>query len=110
MARLIIKYAPSVLLSVMKLNNDSRQKWNWREKYIGKPGCLSLFESVKKYPGERFVYMNCYLFGWFTTTCGEIVIDGDILTITTRNSRYVFKIEEILPWQKNEKPEKELSD
>ena len=108
MAKLIMKYAPSVLLSVTKLNDDSEQKWDWRKKYIGEYGCLSIFESVNTYPGKRFVYMNCYLFDDLTTTCGEIVIDGDLLTITTKNSKYEFKIgKEFKPWQENESQEME---
>ena len=111
MAKLITKYAPSVLLSVTQLNNDSEKKWNWRKDYVGEPGCLSIFESIKTYPGKRFVYMNCYFFGDLTTTCGEIVINGNLLTITTKNSRYEFKIgQELKFWQKSEKAETELSD
>ena len=111
MAKLIAKYEPSLLLSVEKRNEEPDVEWGWRIGYVGKPGCLCVFESERKRPGERFVRMCCYSQDDLTTTYGEIMIDGDRLILTTRNSRYVFKIGKgVRSWQENESQEKEPSD
>jgi len=113
MARLIAAYAPSVLLSVEKRSDMEDNMWDWRLGYIGKQGCLSLWESERKHPGKRFASMSCYSTDELKTGFGEIVRDGNCLTITTKNSRYTFLTgPEVEVWQKrgSEKPEKELSD
>ena len=67
-----------------------------RKNYIGCIGQLKLYESEKKFPGEKFLYFWGFDFKEFSkwdlkTSYGDLTIDGDILTFLTKNSRYVFK-------------------
>ena len=93
MAKLISTYEPAVLLSVEKLVDVSDREWNWRMGYIGKPGRLRILESEHKHPGQKFVHLVCYTTNDLKTGCGELNVVGSLITITTKNSRYVFKTE-----------------
>lgn len=109
MARLIAVYEPAVLLSVEKLDRTEDRMWDWRLGYIGKPGCLSVWESERKQPGGRFLHMICRSTDVLKTGCGEIKEDGGRVSITTKHSRYIFLIgAEAEAWQKkrSESPER----
>ena len=90
MARLIAAYESVVLLSVEKRDAAEDRVWDWRLGYIGKPGCLSVWESERKQPGQRFARMDCRSTDVLKTGCGEIKEDGGCLTITTKHSKYIF--------------------
>jgi len=92
MAKLIAKFAYAELKSVEVKKEAQTEGWEWREDFIGKIGTLSLFESEHKHPGKRFVYMNCFDGGEFTTGCGEVEISDTELKTTSKNSVYIFKI------------------
>ena len=92
MARLITAYEPALLLSVEKLGDTGDALWDWRLGYIGKPGCLSVLESERKNPGQRFLYLRCYSTDTLKTGYGEITEDDRTLIITTQKSRYTFWI------------------
>ena len=112
MARLIAVYESAVLLSVEKRDGTEDRVWDWRLGYVGKPGCLSVFESERKHPSQRFLCLNCRSTDELTTGCGEIMEDGGRLSITTKHSRYIFLIGgEAEAWQKrrSESPETGLS-
>jgi hypothetical protein len=104
MARLISAYEPAVLLSVEKQGDMVENRmWDWRLGYIGKPGCLSIWQSEQKSPDEQFISMNCYSTDVLKTNFGEIVREGNLLSITTKNSRYTFLTgPEVEICQKNE--------
>ena len=112
MARLIAVYESAVLLSVEKRDAVEDRVWDWRLGYIGKPGCLSVWESERKHPGQRFLHLNSRSTDELTTGCGEIMEDGGRLSITTKHSRYIFLIGgEAEAWQerRSESPETGLS-
>ena len=109
MARLIAVYESAVLLSVEKRDGTEDRVWDWRRGYIGKPGCLSVWESERKQPGQRFLRMDCRSTDVLKTGFGEIMEDGRHLTITTKHSKYSFLIgAEARAWQKrkSEGPER----
>ena len=111
MAKLIVRYAPSELLSVEKLSEVPDYDWSWRLEYIGRPGYIDVFESQYKHKGEIFIYLGCFDGNQMTTGYGTIEIEEDRLTITTKNSRYEFSIgKEYHPWQENANKEKGPSD
>ena len=110
MARLIAAYESAVLLSVEKRDAAEDRVWDWRLGYIGKPGCLSVWESERKHPGQRFLHLNCRSTDVLKTGFGAITEDSGRLSITTKHSRYIFLIGgEAEAWQKkrNESPETE---
>ena len=75
--------------------------WDWRLGYIGKPGCLSVWESERKHPGQRFLCLNCRSTDELKTGFGAITEDGGRLSITTTHSKYIFLIgAEAEAWQK----------
>ena len=90
MARLIAVYESAVLLSVEKRDVTEDRGWDWRLGYIGKPGSLSVWESERKHPGQRFLRLNSRSTDELKTGCGEITEDGGCLTIITRHSKYIF--------------------
>ena len=101
MARLIAVYEYAVLLSVEKRDAAEDRMWDWRLGYIGKPGCLSVWESERKHPGQRFVHLNCCSTDELKTGFGAITEGGGRLSITTKHSRYIFLIgAEAEAWQK----------
>ena len=112
MARLIAIYEPAVLLSVEKRDGTEDRVWDWRLGYIGKPGCLSVWESERKHPGQRFARMDCRSTDVLKTGFGAITEDGGRLTIITKHSKYIFLIgAEAEAWQerRSESPEMGLS-
>ncbi len=113
MARLIAVYESAVLLSVEKRDGTEDRVWDWRLGYIGKPGCLSVWESERKQPGQRFARMDCCSTDVLKTGFGAITEDGGRLSITTTHSKYIFLIgAEGKAWQKrrNENQETGRSD
>ena len=100
MARLIAIYEPAVLLSVEKRDGTEDRVWDWRLGYIGKPGCLSVWESERKHPGQRFLHLNSRSTDELKTGCGEITEDSGRLSIATKHSKYIFLIgAEAEAWQ-----------
>ena len=95
MPRIIKEYYNSYLKEVENLSEKDDLTWNWRRDFIGVNGILNLMESTEKHPGKQYVYMNYGSFdqnGYLRTSCGEIDITGDQLTIVTKNSKYVFHL------------------
>ena len=111
MPRLIRQYERAVLESAVRNDESSGGHWEWRERYIGVEGVLSVYESTSKAPGKCFIRMEYYggyklvpaddspgeleIMGegrFFTTSPGELTDAGDQLWLTTKNSQYVFKL------------------
>ena len=78
--------------AVTKICDKSYDEWKWRERYIGYQGELFVFESLEKHPGKRYLNFTDHSRNWLNTGCGEYVIEGNILTMTTKNSIYEFEI------------------
>ena len=78
--------------SVAKISDMEYKKWKWREQYIGFQGELFVFESTEKYPGKLYLNFTDHSRNCLNTGYGEYVIDGNILTMTTKNRIYEFEI------------------
>ncbi|MBR4554432.1 MAG: hypothetical protein IKO27_02440 [Ruminococcus sp.] len=111
MPKLIKQYACAALDSAVKRDGSLAGDWEWREKYIGREGVLSVYESVSLSPGQHFIHME-YCGGlklrpaddaprelevtgtvsYFRTGTGELTDAGDELWLRTKNSEYVFKL------------------
>ena len=52
---------------------------------------MKLYESVNKHPGKFFAYIDngtkCY-----RTSCGELVKNGNSITVITDHAEYTFDI------------------
>lgn len=112
MPRLIRQYQRAVLESAVRSDEfKDGIYWEWREKYVGVEGVLSVYESTTRSPGACFICMEYYggyklkpaddtpgeleIVGegkFFTTSLGLLTDAGDQLWLKTRNSEYVFKL------------------
>ena len=68
---------------------------NWRAEYFHKPGLIGIFASEHKAPGKMFAHFFPYdpdspFQKRLRTSVGDLTIDGDIYTMTTKNSIYTF--------------------
>ncbi len=111
MPRLVRQYERAVLESAVRSDEKTAGRWEWRERYIGAEGVLSVYESTTKAPGKCFIRMEYYggyklmpaddtpdeleIVGegrFFTTGLGSLTDAGDQLWLITKNSEYVFRI------------------
>ena len=79
----------------------------WRKRHFGY-GLLILFKSEYKMPGKTFVCFYKEAPGelippYFRTSPGEQKIQGNNLFLTTRNSCYTFRLEQLIPESKQKK-------
>lgn len=94
MAKLVLEFPHAVMREVTALN-EALEKTNWRIVYVGRPGRLRIMESEYLHPGERFIdiiYEGFDHEGELRTTCGQIQLNGNLLAIVTKNSRYIFEV------------------
>ena len=73
---------------------------NWRAEYFHKPGLIGIFASEHKAPGKLFAYFFPYepdlpFQKRLRTSVGDLTIDGDIYTMTTKNSIYSFSSDDL---------------
>lgn len=99
MAKKIADYGIVVCRKVVPAKDPS-VIWSWRQNYIGRQGELLLLESETKHPGKTFLYfsgsewseeMQDYDDWYLRTGCGELSIDGNVLTFRTQNTIYTFE-------------------
>ena len=94
MPKQIKYYSIAEFKSVEKVSDKQYELWKWREKYIGFHGELFIFESIKKFPGKRYIHFTDQ-HNYITTGYGEYSVDGNTITLTTHNSIYKFIILEV---------------
>ena len=93
MAKLKI-IASGTLITVEKNDPELElDKWSWRKKYEGFDGRMEVLESTKRYPGKNYIIVYDIDMNWIKTGVGELTDNGDTLVLTTKNSKYTFKIE-----------------
>ena len=71
---------------------------DWRSAYVGMPGLIVVYESERKAAGKKFIYffpdfsddLDWLAQDWLRTSSGELRVEEETYTITTRNSTYVF--------------------
>lgn len=74
--------------------NDERKSdedWGWRKKYEGFCGIMNLYQSQRKYPGKYFIGIYDIDLQHLKTSAGDLITDGNQITLTTKNSKYIFK-------------------
>lgn len=76
---------------------------DWRSAYVGPAGLVAVYESEHKAAGKKFACFfpdmpDQFTQDWLRTSAGELRVEEETYTITTRNSSYVFvRDEEALP-------------
>lgn len=92
MAKVIETFENVTLASVEQLDDRNIYEWDWRCKFVGCTGTLYIGESEHKRPGERFIILTDKKDFRLTTGYGDIEHTDEYLTITTKSSKYIFKI------------------
>lgn len=91
MPKLIDFFNVAELISVEKTSDMDYGMWKWREQYLHYQCELFIFESEEKRKGERYIHFTSH-HEYLTTGYGTYTISDNIITMTTRNSIYKFKI------------------
>lgn len=92
MAKIIETFENATLVSVEQFTETPLYEWDWRCQFTGCKGTLYIGESQHKHPGERFIMLTDKKDFRLTTGCGIIERIEECIFITTKNSRYIFKI------------------
>ena len=85
-------YQNVIIQSVQKISDMDYEEWKWREQYVDFQGTVSIWESTEKFKGKHFISFNDLMGNYMHTGCGEYTVSDNIITMTTRNSIYTFKI------------------
>ena len=85
-------YQNVIIQSVQKISDMDYEEWKWREQYIDFQGTVFIWESTEKFKGKHFISFNDLMGNHMHTGCGEYTVSDNIITMTTRNSIYTFKI------------------
>lgn len=92
MAKVIETFENATLISVEQLTEAPLYEWDWRCMFTGCKGTLYIGESQHKRPSKRFIMLTDNKDFRLTTGYGDIEQTEDYITITTKSSRYIFKI------------------
>ena len=93
----LIKYSFGKLNKAV-CRTTGKEHEDWRDGHVGCVGIICIYESLKKHPGEKFIYFfHDYDPSWpdiryLRTTYGEITETEEEIIIETRNSQYTFSI------------------
>ncbi len=85
-------YQNVIIKSVEKISDMDYEEWKWRDEYINFQGILSIWESTEKFKGQHYISFNNLMGDWMHTGYGTYTISDNIITMTTRNTIYKFKI------------------
>ena len=91
MAQLIRQHLGQ-LISVESRKTMQEEKWGWRKDYIGFCGAMSIYESLYTAPNKKFIVIYDIELHYLKTGAGELEEENGIITLTTKNSVYKFKI------------------
>ena len=92
MAKIIETIENATLVSIEQLDNRNIYEWDWRCKFKGCKGTLYIGESQRKNYGKRFIMLTDSKDFRLTTGYGEIEKTEGYIAITTKSSKYIFKI------------------
>ena len=87
MGILVKIYVPAAIVSVKKLSDMSDEEWGWRNDTVGRIGALGLYKS-----GQLYHIIHKTIFNELSTSKGVLKIEDNMLTLTTKNTEYVFEI------------------
>lgn len=95
MAKLVSKHF-GMLLSVEPTEKTKDDKtWSWRKKYEGFLGIIHVYQSQHRSLNKHFIAICDIDLNCLETSSGELTHRSNILTLTTRNSIYIFKLIDI---------------
>ena len=92
MAKIIETIENATLVSVEQLDDRNIYEWDWRCKFTGCKGTLYIGESQHKNHGKRFIMLTDFKNFRLTTGYGDIEKAEEYITITTKSSKYIFKV------------------
>ena len=92
MAKIIETIENATLVSVEQLDERNIYEWDWRYKFTGCKGTLYIGESQCKNPNKRFIMLTDNKDFQLTTGYGSIEKTEEYITISTKSSKYIFKI------------------
>lgn len=92
MKKVIETIENATLVSVEQLDDTLSYEWDWRCQFVGCNGTLYIGESEQKRPGNRFIMLTDNKDFRLTTGYGDIEQAEEYITITTKSSKYIFKI------------------
>ena len=92
MAKIIEIFENATLVSVEQLADTPSYEWDWRCQFTGCKGTLYIGESQHKNPNKRFIMLTDNKNFRLTTGYGKIEQTEEYITITTKSSKYIFKI------------------
>lgn len=88
----LIKKGFGKLVSVEPSDKRKGDKdWEWRTKYEGFYGIMNLYQSQRKHPGKYFIVIYDIELQYLKTGAGDLITDGNQITLITKNSQYIFK-------------------
>ena len=91
MSKLIKDYFWTKLSDIKVSENLTREQKYTRLQYLGFVGNMKLYESVNKHPGKFFAYIDNGM-KYYRTSCGELVKNGNSITVITDHAKYTFDI------------------
>ena len=62
-----------------------------RKKHEGFFGIINLYQSERKHPGKYFIGIYDIDLQYLKTSAGDLITDGNRITLTTKNSKYIFE-------------------
>ena len=71
------------------------QAWNWRKEFEGFCGVMHIYQSQRNYPGKHFIVIYDIEQNHLKTGAGDLIYNGNRITLTTKNSIYTFECIEI---------------
>ncbi len=83
----------ATLLSISPIHTEQDADWSWRLQYVGIRGTMYIMRGERKYSNKIFIVLSSDDKGSIQTSCGTLAENGNIITLTTGQSIYKFKIE-----------------
>lgn len=87
MGRLVKIYDSVRIASVKKISDADDKTWAWREGVVGRVGSLYLCKS-----GSLYHVIHRTVYNMLRTRKGILKVEDNKLTLTTKNTEYVFEL------------------
>ena len=82
--------------SITRAEGCCVKNWDWRLKNVGKLGLMAIFTFIDgKHEGESVISMVGE--ANLQTSPGRLTVEGDIITLETKQTVYVFEDTHLLP-------------
>ena len=82
-------------------DHDGNPARDWTQNYLQTPGLLCIYESMKKYPGKKFIYFypnepDSDEQRYFHSSCGDLTQEGNRICLTGDHT-FVFEEGDFVP-------------